>query len=196
MSWISRLAYNWPASISKAVVRGANWLGDAVMCLPAVRALRAALPSAEIAMGAIMPVEKEFAMVTELSHRPDFPIRIRGYLYGVSVPEGFTAIRHDQGDDRFRMIGVKYIGDGSTQGLTAAVSKPYTFKGGVSDSLLAGRLGPWLVKEMTKHAAKSLVSSAGTAPERGGTIRPSRGWALATMGRTSVRVATPDKFAA
>ncbi len=41
----------------------------------------------------------------------------------------------------------------------AAVSKPYTFKGGVGDSLLAGRLGPWLVKEMTKHAAKSLVSS-------------------------------------
>jgi predicted amidohydrolase YtcJ len=89
--------------------------------------------SAEIALGAIMPAEKEFEMVTALSHRPDFPIRVRGYLYGVSVPEGFNAIKHDQGDDRFRMIGVKFIGDGSTQGLTAAVSKPYIYPEGTTN---------------------------------------------------------------
>ena len=41
----------------------------------------------------------------------------------------------------------------------AAVSGPFTFEGGVSDSLLAGRLGPWLMREMAKHAAKSLVGS-------------------------------------
>jgi predicted amidohydrolase YtcJ len=89
--------------------------------------------SAEIAMGAIMPVEKEFAMVGELSHRPDFPIRVRAYLWGVALPEGFSTIKPNQGDDRFRMIGVKYIGDGSTQGLTAAVSKPYAYPEGTTN---------------------------------------------------------------
>ena len=72
--------------------------------------------SAEIALGSVIPLEKEYPMVTELSHRPDFPIRIRGYLYGTSVPKGYDAIKHNDGDDRFRVIGVKYIGDGSTQG--------------------------------------------------------------------------------
>ena len=89
--------------------------------------------SAEIALGATMPVEKEFGMVTELSHRPDFPLRVRGYLWGVALPEGFSAIQPNQGDDRFRMIGVKFIGDGSTQGLTAAVSKPYAYPKGTTN---------------------------------------------------------------
>jgi heptosyltransferase-2 len=48
-------------SISKAVVRGPNWLGDAVMSLPAVRALRAALPTAEIAMVARPSVADVYA---------------------------------------------------------------------------------------------------------------------------------------
>jgi heptosyltransferase-2 len=50
-----------PASISKAVVRAPNWLGDAVMCLPAVRALRAALPASEIAMVARPSVADVYA---------------------------------------------------------------------------------------------------------------------------------------
>ena len=41
----------------------------------------------------------------------------------------------------------------------AAVSKPFTFVGGIDDSLLAGRLGPWLMKEMAKHSPKSLIKS-------------------------------------
>lgn len=89
--------------------------------------------SAEIALGAVMPVEKEFEMVTALSHGPDFPIRIRGYLWGAALPEGFSAIRPNQGDDRFRMIGVKYIGDGSTQGLTAALGEPYAYPRGTTN---------------------------------------------------------------
>ena len=47
----------------------------------------------------------------------------------------------------------------------AAVSKAYTFAGGVDESLLAGRLGKWLMKEMAKHAPKSLISS--TVKEEG-----------------------------
>ena len=89
--------------------------------------------SAEIALGSVIPLEKEYPMVTELSHRPDFPIRIRGYLYGTSVPKGYDAIKHNDGDDRFRVIGVKYIGDGSTQGLTAALNEPYIYPKGTTN---------------------------------------------------------------
>lgn len=107
--------------------------------------------SSEIAMGVVLPLEREHAMVTELSHRPDFPIRIRGYMYGTSIPKGFDAIKPGQGDDRFRMIGVKFIGDGSTQGLTAAVSKPYLYPPGTAgtgtlnweDDQLLAAAKPW-----------------------------------------------------
>jgi len=50
-----------PASISKAMVRATNWLGDAVMGLPALRALRAALPLAEIVLVARPSVADVYA---------------------------------------------------------------------------------------------------------------------------------------
>jgi len=89
--------------------------------------------SAEIGMGAMMPVDREYAMVKELTHRPDFPIRVRAYLWGVSLPEGFRAIKPNEGDDRLRVIGVKYIADGSTQGLTAALNQPYRYPAGTTN---------------------------------------------------------------
>lgn len=89
--------------------------------------------SSEMGMGAIMPYESEYAMVEALSHQPDFPIRVRAYLWGTALPEGFSAIKPNQGDDRFRIIGVKYIADGSTQGLTAALNKPYNYPKGTNN---------------------------------------------------------------
>ncbi len=41
----------------------------------------------------------------------------------------------------------------------AAVSRSFTFEGGLEDRLLAGRLGPWLVDEMARHSGRSLVKS-------------------------------------
>jgi heptosyltransferase II len=41
-----------PASVSKVVVRATNWLGDAVMSLPAIRAIRHAFPSAHLTLAA------------------------------------------------------------------------------------------------------------------------------------------------
>ena len=35
---------------SRILVRVPNWVGDTVMCLPALRALRAALPQAELVL--------------------------------------------------------------------------------------------------------------------------------------------------
>src|SRR5579872_1526295 len=41
------MAFN-PSSVSKVLVRATNWLGDAVMSLPAVRAIRAIFPHAHV----------------------------------------------------------------------------------------------------------------------------------------------------
>lgn len=89
--------------------------------------------SSEQGMGAVMPVMDEFAMVKALSQKPEFPIRVRAYLWAVALPEGFSAIKSNEGDDRFRVIGMKYIADGSTQGLTAAISKPYLYPAGTQN---------------------------------------------------------------
>ena len=39
-----------PSSISRVCVRATNWLGDAVMSLPAIRAIRRIFPHAHIAL--------------------------------------------------------------------------------------------------------------------------------------------------
>lgn len=58
------------------------------------------------------------------------PLRIRGYLWGESLPVGYNNIKPNEGDDRLRFIGVKYISDGSTQGLTAALHNSYDYPKG------------------------------------------------------------------
>jgi heptosyltransferase-2 len=47
--------------IKRLVIRAPNWLGDAVMALPAMGALRAALPDAKIAVAAIPSIAPLFA---------------------------------------------------------------------------------------------------------------------------------------
>jgi heptosyltransferase-2 len=38
--------------LGKVLVRAPNWVGDAILSLPAIRALRAALPGAHLALAA------------------------------------------------------------------------------------------------------------------------------------------------
>lgn len=89
--------------------------------------------SSEMGLGAFMPVEVEHAMVQKLSHQADFPIRVRGYYWGTSLNDKVAMVKPNEGDDKFRMIGVKYIADGSTQGLTAALSQPYNYPKGTTN---------------------------------------------------------------
>lgn len=49
-----------PSSVRRLVVRAPNWLGDAVMALPAMGALRKALPSTYITIAAVPPVAPLF----------------------------------------------------------------------------------------------------------------------------------------
>ena len=89
--------------------------------------------SAEMSLGAFMPPDAEHAMVQSLSSQPDFPIRVRAYYWGIALNDGVKMVKPNEGNDMFRMIGVKYIGDGSTQGLTAALNKPYIYPKGTTN---------------------------------------------------------------
>lgn len=84
----------------------------------------------EMSVGGNFSVDKEAAIYKDLAAKSLIPFRIRGYLWGESLPVGYNNIKPNEGDDRLRFIGVKYISDGSTQGLTAALHGSYEYPKG------------------------------------------------------------------
>jgi predicted amidohydrolase YtcJ len=86
--------------------------------------------SAEITLGLMLGLENELKLFTAVTHGEDFPIRVRAYLYGPLLGKGYDAIKPFQGDDRLRFVGIKFVSDGSTQGLTAALNEPYDYPKG------------------------------------------------------------------
>ena len=82
---------------------------------------------ADVGVGSYAGVEKEVAIFKELVANGSAPIRVRGYLWGESLPVGYNAMKPNEGNDYLRFIGIKYISDGSTQGLTAALNNPYIY---------------------------------------------------------------------
>ncbi|MBF0507718.1 MAG: amidohydrolase [Deltaproteobacteria bacterium] len=89
--------------------------------------------SAEISLGPTLGFDLERNLLQGLAADPTTPIRIRAYLYGPSIPTP-NPVTLNQGDDRLRYVGVKYVADGSTQGLTAALNQPYTYPAGTSNT--------------------------------------------------------------
>ena len=84
----------------------------------------------EMSVGANFSVDQEAGIYKALAAKSMLPIRIRGYLWGEALPVGYSNIKPNEGDDRLRFIGVKYISDGSTQGLTAALHNSYDYPKG------------------------------------------------------------------
>lgn len=84
----------------------------------------------EMSVGGNFGVEQEAAIYKSIFAKNASPIRMRGYLFSDRLPDGFNAIKPNEGDDRLRFIGVKYVSDGSVQGLTGALSKPYIYPEG------------------------------------------------------------------
>ena len=83
--------------------------------------------ASDMSVGGNFGVDKEVAIYKGIYAKSTPPIRLRGYLWGQALPVGYSAIKPNDGDDHLRFIGVKYISDGSTQGLTAALNDPYTY---------------------------------------------------------------------
>ena len=67
------MAFN-PSSMSRVLVRATNWLGDAVMSLPAIRAIRGVFPHAHLAVLARPSVADLYARETAI----DRVIRLSG----------------------------------------------------------------------------------------------------------------------
>ncbi len=83
--------------------------------------------ASEMSVGGNFGVDKEVAIYKAIFAKNASPIRVRGYLFSEAMPTGKTTVKPNEGDDQLRFIGVKYISDGSTQGLTAALNEPYTY---------------------------------------------------------------------
>jgi predicted amidohydrolase YtcJ len=62
------------------------------------------------------------------------PVRVRGYMYSSAYPSTNNSYKPGQGDDTFKLIGIKIVGDGSNQGLTGAMSRPYDYPAGTSNT--------------------------------------------------------------
>jgi len=86
--------------------------------------------ASEMSVGGNFGVDKEVAIYKSIFAKNASPIRVRGYLFSEALPAGYNGIKPNDGDDMLRFIGIKYISDGSTQGLTAALSEPYTYPKG------------------------------------------------------------------
>ncbi len=88
--------------------------------------------ASDMSVGGNFGVDKEIAIYRAIFAKNASPIRVRGYLFSEALPAGYSAIKPNEGDDQLRFIGIKYISDGSTQGLTAALNEPYSYPKGSS----------------------------------------------------------------
>jgi predicted amidohydrolase YtcJ len=93
--------------------------------------------ASEMSVGGNFGVDKEIAIYRAIFAKNASPIRMRGYLFSQALPPGYKTIKPNDGDDMLRFIGIKYISDGSTQGLTAALNEPYSYP---KDSKWSGSL--------------------------------------------------------
>jgi predicted amidohydrolase YtcJ len=89
--------------------------------------------SAEISLGGYLGVDKEYALFNAMTRSGKLPVRVRGYMYSNAYPTTNNNYKPGQGDDTFKLIGVKIVADGSNQGLTGAMSKPYDYPAGTTN---------------------------------------------------------------
>jgi len=90
--------------------------------------------SAEISLGGYLGVDKEYALFNAMTHSGKLPVRVRGYMYSNAYPTTSNNYKPGQGDDTFKLIGVKIVADGSNHGLTGAMSKPYDYPAGTTNT--------------------------------------------------------------
>ena len=87
------MAFN-PSSMSKVLVRATNWLGDAVMSLPAIRAIRQVFPHAHLAVLARPSVAGLYARETSIDRVIPYPA-LKGLRARREFAAGLRAERFD-----------------------------------------------------------------------------------------------------
>ena len=84
----------------------------------------------EMTLGAVTgSISQELDLLEGMGAELETPLRIRAYVFAdVITPEQPLKIKPSHGkNDLFKVIGIKFIADGSTQGLTAALKEPYLY---------------------------------------------------------------------
>jgi predicted amidohydrolase YtcJ len=129
-----RLVSDQIPTASKAV------LEERAACVIQQWAAAGVTTSTEIALGIATTVKSDLDLYNTLLKK-NGPIRFRVYVpYNLVTPDADGNLRtlpstgdksppivfkRNEGDDRFKVLGVKFVTDGSTQGFTAAVTQPY-----------------------------------------------------------------------
>ncbi|MBU3589556.1 amidohydrolase [Polynucleobacter sp. 80A-SIGWE] len=108
-------------------------LVDAILATLNSVAAKGITSATEISVGGNFGVDKEAALWRGIFANKASPIRIRGYLFSDNLPAGYNNIKPNEGDDYLRFIGIKYVSDGSLQGLTGALNEPYIYPKGTKE---------------------------------------------------------------
>jgi lipopolysaccharide heptosyltransferase II len=170
-----------PAGVRRIVVRAPNWLGDAVLALPAIAAVRAAFPDASLAVAAPASVAPIFEEDT--CARPDDVIAVadRGHERTQLAAGRFDAALLMPNSFRSALVARRaaiphrwgYAGNLRSWLLTEAVGRPRQqvhqsewYSGLVRElGIDVGAAPPeMLVRPETRARAAALLEKAGVAP--------------------------------
>jgi predicted amidohydrolase YtcJ len=81
----------------------------------------------EMSLGLVTgKVQYEYGLLEEMAAETPL-VRIRAYVSALATSPEKLAMEPNKGDDLFKVIGIKFVADGSTQGLSAALEKPYDY---------------------------------------------------------------------
>jgi predicted amidohydrolase YtcJ len=119
LSFVKKMPPPSDADLAKAMQKTAKYIAS-----------KGVTTSAEITLGLMLGLDNELKLFNAVTHSDGFPIRVRAYLYGPLLSKGFNTIKPNDGDDRLRFVGIKFVSDGSTQGITAALNQPYDYPKG------------------------------------------------------------------
>ena len=121
LSFVKKMPAPTDAELAQAMQKTAKYIAS-----------KGVTTSAEITLGLMLGLENEIKLFNAVTHGDNFPLRVRAYLYGPLVTKDFKTVKPNDGDDRLRYVGIKFVADGSTQGLTAALSDPYDYPKGTT----------------------------------------------------------------
>jgi predicted amidohydrolase YtcJ len=106
----------------------------------------------EISLGLVTgSVSEEYKLLRTLASEGP-PVRLRAYVAAMVTSPEKLGMNPNQGDDLLKVIGIKFVEDGSTQGLTAALSERYDYPPGTDNKGDANYTTDQLFKAATEYA--------------------------------------------
>jgi predicted amidohydrolase YtcJ len=106
----------------------------------------------EMSLGLVTgSVSDEYKLLQTLASEGP-PIRLRAYVSAMVTSPETLGMKPHQGDDLLKVIGIKFVEDGSTQGLSAALNEHYDYPAGTHNKGDANYTTDQLFKAATVYA--------------------------------------------